>query len=42
MLAEFPWLTLIIWLPIIGGVAVIASGDKAAELTKRIALASRC
>ncbi len=38
MLAEFPWLTLIIWLPIVGGVAVIASGDKAAELTKRIAL----
>ena len=38
MLAEFPWLTLIIWLPIVGGVAVIASGDKAAELTKRLAL----
>jgi NADH-quinone oxidoreductase subunit M len=38
MLAEFPWLTLIIWLPIVGGVAVIASGDKAAELTKRVAL----
>ena len=38
MLAEFPWLTLIIWLPIFGGVAVIASGDKPAELTKRIAL----
>jgi len=38
MLAEFPWLTLIIWLPIFGGAAVIASGDKAAELTKLIAL----
>ncbi|MGD8207340.1 MAG: NADH-quinone oxidoreductase subunit M [Thiohalocapsa sp.] len=38
MLAEFPWLSLVIWLPIVGGVAVIASGDKTAELTKRIAL----
>ena len=38
MLAEFPWLTLIIWLPIVGGVAVIASGDKSVELTKRIGL----
>lgn len=35
---EFPWLTLTIWLPIIGGVAVIASGDKSANLTKRFAL----
>jgi len=38
MLAEFPWLTLIIWLPIFGGIAVIASGDEKAELTKRVAL----
>ncbi|MGB5831954.1 MAG: NADH-quinone oxidoreductase subunit M [Thiohalocapsa sp.] len=38
MLAEFPWLTLIIWLPIVGGVAVIASGDKTVELTKQIGL----
>jgi NADH-quinone oxidoreductase subunit M len=38
MLPQFPWLTLVIWLPIIGGLAVIASGDKNAELTKRIAL----
>jgi len=38
MLFEFPWLSLIIWLPIIGGIAVIASGDKSAELSKRIAL----
>ncbi|MCF7983218.1 MAG: NADH-quinone oxidoreductase subunit M [Thiohalocapsa sp.] len=38
MLAEFPWLTLVIWLPIIGGIAVIVSGDKAAELTKWVAL----
>jgi NADH-quinone oxidoreductase subunit M len=36
---EFPWLSLVIWLPIIGGVFVIASGDRTAELTKRIALA---
>jgi len=39
MLLEFPWLSLVIWLPIIGGIAVIASGDENAELTKRIALA---
>jgi NADH-quinone oxidoreductase subunit M len=38
MLAEFPWLTLIIWLPIIGGIVVIASGDKAPDLTKWLAL----
>lgn len=38
MLAEFPWLTLVIWLPVVGGIAVIASGDQSAELTKRIAL----
>ncbi len=35
---EFPWLTLTIWLPILGGVAVIVSGDKTAELTKWLAL----
>ena len=38
MLAEFPWLTLVIWLPIIGGVVVIASGDKAPDLTKWLSL----
>ena len=38
MLLEFPWLSLVIWLPIVGGIAVIASGDQNAELTKRIAL----
>jgi NADH-quinone oxidoreductase subunit M len=38
MLMEFPWLSLVIWLPIVGGIAVIASGDRDAELTKRIAL----
>ena len=41
MILEFPWLSLVIWLPIIGGIAVIASGDQNAELTKRIALAVR-
>jgi NADH-quinone oxidoreductase subunit M len=35
---EFPWLSLVIWLPIVGGLAVIASGEQNAELTKRIAL----
>jgi len=39
MLADFPWLTLVIWLPIVGGIAVIASGDKSSELSKWIALA---
>lgn len=38
MLPQFPWLTLVIWLPIIGGLAVIANGDENAEQTKRIAL----
>ncbi|MBK5940878.1 NADH-quinone oxidoreductase subunit M [Halochromatium roseum] len=38
MLLEFPWLSLVIWLPIVGGIAVIASGEQNAELTKRIAL----
>ncbi|NEX15238.1 MAG: NADH-quinone oxidoreductase subunit M [Halochromatium sp.] len=38
MLFEFPWLSLVIWLPIVGGIAVIASGEQNAELTKRIAL----
>ncbi|MBK1706694.1 NADH-quinone oxidoreductase subunit M [Halochromatium glycolicum] len=38
MLLEFPWLSLVIWLPILGGIAVIASGEHDVELTKRIAL----
>jgi NADH-quinone oxidoreductase subunit M len=38
MLPQFPWLSLVIWLPILGGLAVVASGDKDAELTKKIAL----
>ncbi len=37
-MSELPLLTLVIWLPIIGGIAVLASGDRAAELSKRIAL----
>ncbi|MBK1732261.1 NADH-quinone oxidoreductase subunit M [Thiococcus pfennigii] len=36
---DVPLLTLVIWLPILGGVAVLASGDQAAELSKRLALA---
>jgi len=35
---EFPWLTLTIWLPIIGGFAAIVSGDKSSDLTKWVAL----
>ena len=37
-MSELPLLTLVIWLPIIGGIAVLASGDRAADLSKRIAL----
>ncbi|RKT47734.1 NADH-quinone oxidoreductase subunit M [Thiocapsa rosea] len=36
---ELPLLTLVIWLPIIGGIAVLASGDRASEISKWIALA---
>ncbi len=35
---NFPLLTLVIWLPILGGIAVLASGDQAASLSKRLAL----
>ncbi|MCB1856937.1 MAG: NADH-quinone oxidoreductase subunit M, partial [Gammaproteobacteria bacterium] len=38
MFADWPILSLTIWLPIIGGVLVLASGDKAAEATRRTAL----
>ncbi|NCA70067.1 MAG: NADH-quinone oxidoreductase subunit M [Sphingobacteriia bacterium] len=37
-MSDLPLLTLVIWLPIIGGIAVLASGDRAAEFSKRIAL----
>ena len=33
-----PILTLVIWLPIIGGIAVLASGDQVASFSKRLAL----
>ena len=36
---DFPLLTLIIWLPIIGGIVVLASGDKSTHISKWIALA---
>ncbi len=39
MSAGFPILSLCIWLPIIGGFAVLASGDVRAERTRRLALA---
>ncbi len=35
---EFPLLTLVIWLPIIGGIVVLASGDRATDISKWIAL----
>jgi len=39
MESGFPLLTLTIWLPIVGGIAVLASGDRDAVLSKQIALA---
>ena len=39
MESSLPLLTMTIWLPILGGVAVLASGDKAGDLTKWTALA---
>ncbi|MEY6431408.1 NADH-quinone oxidoreductase subunit M [Thioalkalicoccus limnaeus] len=36
---DLPLLSLVIWLPILGGIAVLASGDRAAELSKKVALA---
>jgi len=38
MSSAFPLLTLTIWLPIIGGIAVLASGDKAPAVSKWVAL----
>ncbi|PQJ97378.1 NADH-quinone oxidoreductase subunit M [Chromatium okenii] len=35
---DFPLLTLTIWLPIIGGIVVLASGDKSTNLSKWVAL----
>ena len=39
MESGFPLLTLTIWLPILGGIAVLASGDKAGGVSKWTALA---
>jgi len=36
---SFPLLSLTIWLPIIGGIAVLGSGDKAPDVSKWVALA---
>ncbi|MBK1644483.1 NADH-quinone oxidoreductase subunit M [Thiocapsa imhoffii] len=35
---QFPLLTLLIWLPIIGGIVVLASGDRATDISKWTAL----
>ncbi|EIC22916.1 NADH-quinone oxidoreductase subunit M [Thiorhodovibrio frisius] len=37
-MTDFPWLTLTIWLPILGGIGVIVSGDEMPERSKRLAL----
>lgn len=39
MESGFPMLTLTIWLPILGGIAVLASGDRDARFSKRLSLA---
>ena len=36
---ELPLLTLVIWLPIIGGIVVLASGDRGSDISKWTALA---
>ena len=38
MTAELPILSLTIWLPILGAVLVLGSGDRAPNLTKWLAL----
>jgi len=38
MFADWPLLSLVIWLPIIGGFIVLAAGDKAPEGARRLAL----
>ncbi len=38
MLTDWPVLSLVIWLPIIGGVTVLGVGDKAADAARRLAL----
>ena len=38
MLTDWPLLSLVIWLPIIGGVTVLGVGDKAADAARRLAL----
>ncbi|MGA7981102.1 MAG: NADH-quinone oxidoreductase subunit M [Chromatiaceae bacterium] len=38
MHADFPILTLTIWLPIVGGILVLASGDRAATVSRWLAL----
>ena len=38
MLAEFPFLSFVIWTPIIGGVAVLFIGDDSPAKAKRLAL----
>jgi NADH-quinone oxidoreductase subunit M len=38
MFADLPILSLTIWLPIIGGILVLASGDKAANASRWTAL----
>lgn len=38
MLSTFPWLSLVIWMPIIGGIFVLVTGDRDKQKVKLIAL----
>jgi len=40
MFADLPLLSLVIWMPIVGGAMVLAAGDRRAELARRLALAT--
>lgn len=39
MMTSFPWLSLVIWFPIIGGIFVLVTGDRDAQKVRWIALA---
>ncbi len=38
MLTDWPLLSLIVWLPIVGGITILGVGDKAADAARRLAL----
>ena len=40
MTPDFPLLSLLIWIPIVGGALVLLAGDRAPEVARRLALAT--